>query len=728
MPGNTLSLDDLKPLVADAAGEFGIPEDSIWRKVRAENSGSVQGAANLKQVRTDAVSPKDAKGIMQVTQVALDDVIGQGLIPSGTKLDGLSPKDQVRIGAAYIKRLRDSYSTDPAIEDAMYNFGPKARFQMDRLPQETQDYLKKTGATMADGTDTSSNSSPQASTYGAGMMDSKGLLSALLGNNQRQNANIQQGAEEYGALQQQADIKRSAAVAGQKSAIEGAAATAASEADIAFQQAQLGEQLQKMFNLDPTQVNNEISTSLAQAQVAKDARASVRAEFDAASTANFFDDPLGYLVSQVKLPQLAKQNNALADAEDLALNNIQTKTAMLKAAQNTLVANTADQVKEVALQKAKNIQVLSEAKVSEEEAKNITASANSKLQLVGLTDKMGDNARATIGTVISLQDREEQASLRNTVKKEATDRKAMEAADEARLDGRLKLVSDSLGLAEPMTVRRLKTLQSKKDQDVWLNAALSGQMGDDLQSSLGFYLGSGNRVAIANQGGATTFQAASKMADAGAGYQSVAERAAMAANPAGKKPTSADSKAMGYKLYQDSVVDSMRSPTDKTDLSSSTWDKTYNPYVAPMKAFTTAINNPAYPELAGLKNNAMTTAIVTLLGTGAVTGENLTASQQQQVIGSISKLVEARTITPAKAAADISVYTSAASAWNRRVTGYTLFSLPIQESYLFTMDGEFNRQKVDLMNPATLENALMKRAMESRKVNAPYGSPFGGFR
>jgi hypothetical protein len=715
---NTASLDSLKPTVAEAAAEFGIPEDSIWRKVRAENSGSVAGAANLQNVRTDAVSPKSAKGIMQVTQVALDDVIEQGLVPAGTKLDGLSPKDQIRIGAAYIKRLRDSYSTDPAVEDAMYNFGPKARFQMDNLPEETRGYLQKTGARMAD---SNSNTGQQETTFGAGMMGSKDLLSALLGSNQQQNQNIASGAQEVSKVQEQANIQRATSIGAQKGATDAAMVVAGQKADIAYQQAALGQQLQKMFNLDPTDTNNEISTSLAAAELAKQARVGARAEFDQANSIGLLDDPLQYLVNQIRLPQLAAKNNALADQEDLALNNVSTKTAMLKAAQNTLVANTADQVKQTMLDEAKVTHDMATAKLSEEEAKNLASTATQKLQLIGLVDKMGDNTRATIGTVISLQDREEQASIRNLAKKDISDKKKLEQEDEDRLNARLKLVSSSLGMVEPMTVRRLRTLQNKKDQDVWLNAATTGQMGEDLQSSLGFYLGNGSRVGITNSGGASTYLTAKKLEQAGANEQAAIEREAQAT---GKKLSNKDLVSASYKLYEDTVVNSMRSPGNRSDLSSSTWDKTYNPYIAPFKGFNGAIT--ARPELAGLKNNAMTKAVDGLLTSDSVKGENLTADQQQQAIGSIAKQVELRTITPAKAAADISVYISAASAWNRQMNGYSLFTIPAQDAYLFTMDGEVTRRKVDLMNPSVVENALIKRVTESRAVNAGFGySPFG---
>ena len=554
-----------------------------------------------------------------------------------------------------------------------------------------------------------------------GMFDSRSLLSMLLGNNQQQNANIAAGAQEVGAVQKEAQVKRTAAVVGQQAAITGAADIAARSAEISFQQRALGEQLQRAFNLDPTVAGNEIETSLAQAEAAKNARVSARAEYDSAASVGLLDDPLQFIINQVRLPSLAAKNNALADQEDVALNNVREKTQLLASAKSTLVANTADQMKSVELDSAKNASTLAQAKLSEEEAKNLSAAATQKLQLIGLTDKMGDNSRATIGTIITLQDREEQAQIRNAAKKAQTDAKALEQEDVARLDSRLKLVSDSLGMAEPMTVRRLKTLQNKKDQDVWLTAALTGQMGEDLQKSLGFYLGNGSRNQITASGGASTYLTATKLADAGAGYQSDVERAAAAR---GQKMNSAESRAAGYKLYEDSVIDSMRSPTDKTDLSASKWDKVYNPYVAPFKSFVGAIN--VYPELAGLKSNLVTVQAQNLLSTDAVKGDNLTAEQQQQIFGAIAKQVEMKQITAQKAAADISVFISAASAWNRQMNGYTLFSLPNQESYLFTMDGEVNRRKVDLMNPATLENALMKRAMEARRANSNI-TGIGGF-
>jgi hypothetical protein len=713
---NTVSLDSLKSVVAEAASEFGIPEDSIWRKMRAENSGSPEGAGRLSSVRTDAVSPKNAKGIMQVTQVALDDVINSGLIPQGTKLDGLSPKDQVRIGAAYIKQLRSNYSTDPAVEDAMYNYGPKARFRMDRLPEETQGYLKKTGARMAGTGDESSDIGTKAAAFGAGLLPSSSLLSMLLGGNQKQNADLAAGAQEVSAIQKKSQDQMDVARGVQMGAVDTAGRVAEQKAAIAYEQAALGQQLQKVFNLDPTSATNANAIDLAKYEAAELGREAAKKEYDAAASVDFLSNPLGYLVNQLKLPQLAAKNNAFADAGDAALGDLQKRTSLLTAQKNVLVANTADAMKQAAVDEARNNAVMAKANLSVEEAKNLAQSASLKMQQISLIDKIADNNRAALVSVISLQDREEQNSLRNAAKAEIAGKKASDQADEDRLNGRLQTVSSALGLVEPMTVKRLKTLQNKKDQDVWLNAAMSGQMGEDLQTSLGFYLGNGSKNGIMNGGGASHYATAQKLVEAGGSMQSIAERQAMAANPMGKKPGVRETQTAGFKMYEDAVVSSMRSPTDKSDLSSPAWDKTYNPYVAPFKGFNLAI--ATRPELEMFKNNSAAKAVGALMAAGVVQGENLTAEQQNTLVNSIKQQVQMRTLTPARAAADIATYFSGAAAWNRSMNGYTMFGLPAQDAYLFTAEGGMfvDKTKLDLMNASQVENFFTKNLVAADRL------------
>lgn len=713
----TITLDALKPVVTEAANDFGVPEDSIWRKIRAENSGSPTGAQNLTAVHTNLTSPKGARGVMQVTPIALQDVIQAGLIPAGTDLNNLNPRDQIRVGAAYIKRLRE-YSTDPAVEDAMYNYGPKARFRMDQLPEETSQYLNKSGSSTSVQT-----GGGGTGTFGGGMLDSSQLIQMLLQSTGQQNQAMASGAADISAASVRSATLQAQAIEQQREVAANAASTAAQKATIDFTANKTLEQLQSLFNMDPTQVNNEISTSLAQAQTARDARISARAEYDQALQINPLENPLGYIMAQIKLPQLAAKNNSLADAEDIALQNVNWKTQALAQAKATVSANTADQLRDVQLQQAKNEQQLTQAKLTVEEAKNVTQAAQSRMQQIQIANQIGDNTRSTLVAVTGLQDREESFKLRTEQKEEILKGKKLKEEEDARLNERLKVVSDSLGMTEPMTTNRLKTLTNKKQQEAWLNAALTGQMGEDLHESLMFYLNGANKQQIVNSGGASTYDAAIKLERAGAGYQALAERSAQAQNPLGKKMSPAESRLAGFKLYQDQVTASMSSPTERADLGNSQWDKTYNPYVAQYVGFSKAIDT--LPKYAGLKNNPIKQGVDDLLKSGVVKAENLTADQQQQLIGSVVERVVTHQAEPKKAAADIAAFYKAAAEYNYSLNKYDLFGLPKQTNYLYRINGnftEFDDQKVDLTDPSSVENAMIKMARQ-RAVNVAH--PFG---
>lgn len=714
-----VSFDELSPLVSDASKQYGVPEDFIWNVIRAENSGSVKGAGTLKDASATAVSPKNARGVMQVTPIALQDVIQSGLVPSTVTHEGMTLKDQVNVGTAYLSKLL-KMSQDPAEVYAMYNYGPKARFRMDQLPDETKDYVNK--ATQRSTTETSSGGGGTG-TFGRGMLDSSDLIGMLMQSTQQQNALMQRAGETAQSRFQLGQEKAGQSIQAQQQVIQDAAVNAGAKASVEYAQNRTLEQLQQMFGLDVSQTDNEISKSLAVAQQARDARVGVRAEYDQLAGTSLLENPIGYLFAQLQLPAVAARNNALADAEDLAMQNIDTRTRQLTAAKNVISANTADEIHQFQLQQAKLEKRAAEAKLLGEEARNLVASAGTELQLAQISNQIGDNTRSALQTIISLEDREEARKLRKEQIDTALSAKKLKEEEDVRLNARLKTVSSALGLVEPMTLTRLKTLTNKKVQEAWLGAALTGQMGEDLQQSVRFYLSEGNRVGIQNGGGASVQLTAEKLDRAGASYQSLAEKSMIAANPLGKKPSNEEARTAGYKLYEQSVVASMASPTERDDLSSSAWDRVYNPYVAPFLSFNKAIAEN--PQLKFLQTNSVKTAIDDLVKSGAVNLENLTADQQQQVLGAVIERVSTRAISPKVAAADITAYFRGAASYNRVLNKSDLFALPAQGSYLFTVDGSWSgdpRQKVDLMNPADVENVIMKKA-RARAMISPFGQP-----
>lgn len=98
----------------------------------------------------DAVSPKGAKGKMQVMDATNTDP-GYGVRPAANN----SKEERVRVGTDYLGALYGKYGGDPYLTAAAYNAGPgrvdklKAAGRLDQLPPETKKYAPNVVAGMA---------------------------------------------------------------------------------------------------------------------------------------------------------------------------------------------------------------------------------------------------------------------------------------------------------------------------------------------------------------------------------------------------------------------------------------------------------------------------------------------------------------------------------------------------------------------------------------------------
>lgn len=530
------------------------------------------------------------------------------------------------------------------------------------------------------------------------------------------NRALLNGAEQLNASTDQAQALLESSTQQIRQSIDATKQIQQGQAEVGFQQQQVVETLQNLYNMNPEVVSNEIATSLATANLAREERKGVRAEYDRLNQIDFFSDPLGFLVAQTQLPTVAKRNNALADTEDEALQEIQTRTSLLNASKSTVVANTADAAKALQLQTADVNAQVANAQLDQKTADNIVRISSTRMQALQLADKVGDNTRSSIGVIANLQnaaetramrqeankDREVERQLREENLRTLLAKRKADAAEEAALNSQLDIVSKSLGLKLSMTADGLRQMTDKKAQAAWYHAATTGQFGDSLRESVVFYQDKGNLPEIANRGDRSVISTVQKLDRAGAGYVDTVAGAYKAAN-GGKALTPEQARELAYTSYQNELLDSTASGTTTADLSSSKWDRTYNPYVAQFTGFSKAID--LVPEFAGLKNNLVKKQVDTLIAAGAVKGENLTSEQQKQVVDSVSKQVQARAVTSAKAAADIAAFMKGAADYNLRLNKYNLFALPPQQTYLFTLP---DAGRVDLLNPTEVERQIMK--------------------
>lgn len=108
--------------------KYGVPENVIYGMIQTESGG-----------RVDAVSGKDAVGLMQLKSDAAKDM--------GVK-DRFDPYQNIEGGTKYISRMMKQFGGDPEKALQAYNWGPGnmkkyLAGQKTSMPKETQDYVNK---------------------------------------------------------------------------------------------------------------------------------------------------------------------------------------------------------------------------------------------------------------------------------------------------------------------------------------------------------------------------------------------------------------------------------------------------------------------------------------------------------------------------------------------------------------------------------------------------------
>ena len=117
--------------VTEAARRFGVPQDWIWAVMRVESNGDSR-----------AVSSAGAMGLMQIMPATWTNLRVRYHLGS----DPFDPRDNIMVGAAYLREMHDRYGSAAAML-AAYNAGPGRYEQyLSRgrpLPRETRAYLAK---------------------------------------------------------------------------------------------------------------------------------------------------------------------------------------------------------------------------------------------------------------------------------------------------------------------------------------------------------------------------------------------------------------------------------------------------------------------------------------------------------------------------------------------------------------------------------------------------------
>lgn len=497
-----------------------------------------------------------------------------------------------------------------------------------------------------------------------------------------------------------------------------------------FAQNSVKEKVQNVLNINPDVAENELQISTNALNAAQSEYGVAKAEYDSIAQTDLLSDPLGYIFGQMKLPSVAARVNATIDARGAAQANIDARLTMAKKFGDIVVANNAGKIQDASLLAADADAKMATVKLRQVEMENSSRIAGALMNEATIADRMSDNkvkiVQMHLQAASAEANREAAAAAREQANMLRAERvKAAQEKKEGDEIWNLQLQRVSQFLKMPpgsLTVATLKMFNPAQQQAI-KEFAITSSLGADLPSALKTYAaipGKGN-IATANPGVAYFIDAiggeAGKYADA---------LTASAAKTGGAKIPQAQLGTMAIEDYQADVANSANSPAHPKPLSSSAWDTSFNPYKAQHKVMLSEVASGVRPDLA---NNLVVKALQTVAGTSETA--NLTAKEEQRALRVVRDAVAARKVTPQQAAQEIASYYRAAAGKNIENYQYSVFGLPPQSKYMFTMESVGIAGapiKADLMNPATIERALMKdiRGMAQLERFNP-GLPLGIF-
>jgi hypothetical protein len=563
------------------------------------------------------------------------------------------------------------------------------------------------------------------------MLDLQALLGQMTQSSAERKANIEgQIQASNAAIEQDAQRQAGLIEVGRGIAAD-SAKVAAQAAEIEFARTLVGENAQRVVNLDPDNVNNALAQSLATYTAAEDARKAERAKYDQLNSVDFFQNPIGHIFAQLQLPQVARQHNAAADARDSAQADLLNRTQMLQAHKSSVSANVSQSIKDVKLAEAQIQQRAAELQLKEAEAENAGKLAARKLQLFQLTDKLFDvdsdliSKKLQIGQyMMSLQERQEARAERAAAARERAARAADDAEVDAALNMQLARVSRAMGLTTPMTLTSLRRMPDKKRAQAWLDAAYTGQFGGSLAESIGFIEAQGNPTALAQSNPGLSYASQAL----GTGLQSYLTIVDRQAKATGETIKPADAIAKAEELYQDVMVSGASRPGTGNSLTSSRWDSVFTPYRAQHRVMV-ELANSGDPEVGRLKDNLMTKQLgAALQAAPDKTSAYLPSDMERAAIMSVADLVRQKKVSPELAAQQIADFYQTSAMKNIDTFNYTLMGLPAQTRYMALLQpaGVFRQPiEVDLMSETAVKNALMKMVVSARGGNTNYltGNP-----
>lgn len=714
------SLADVESAIDAQAPNFGIDPKLAKAILFAENSGP---SGKVRETYDGATtSPKKARGVFQTLESTDLGLVQQGFLPSTYKYNPDDLGSQVAAGLAAMREMsnRQKRPGDPIELATMYN-GTTAnwkRFLAEGpgiLPLETQNYHLKVKnylglkpptepnmdtATSASQPPMSANAAKSSRiTTTSKVFDPQAVTNALnLGNTYLQNGG---DADQAMAGVAAANETRIAAQARQEAGI---AQTAIDRAFLAMMEATaVGTAAARtqatlaQANMDHQTAGNLYTKTVEDFNRLTAEAEPLGAEIDRRAAVGFYDDPLAYLVNQVRLPGMVGEYNANVGKRNRAMEAMSTLQSRAAAQQSISAGMDADSALAVGRAKAATEAGAAQERLAIEQEKGAAAAALSAANMAALSSHKVDTAIKIAGLTAS-KEVDSQANA---------ERAASKAGEQAQVD-KINNWYKMIGRNEVMTPASYKALSSS-ERDYLHRISGTGLIAPDF---------SGAAEALKQYGNVAALKAAGNL-----GMTGWFENTQAAAGQRTKQNFALAEKAAQATGKVLKVDDHFRQELDKiqgeyqaqgsTDLNGASDNN-------PLKIQFTAISKDAR-----LAKNEVAKYINTFGPAGttpALAKVDTTILLDRFVAG-----IEAGNWKPGAAAEQFVDYFNTATVLQAENAKYALFGMQKPQGYpvmvpsgsfLDTIvgNGQLEEKKLDLTNKAAVENYLTKAvAMRSAR-------------
>lgn len=478
------------------------------------------------------------------------------------------------------------------------------------------------------------------------------------------------------------------------------------------------EQNAAIAGMNPDDQNNLYVQSLAKISEARTARDATRAEYNKLNSVGLLDNPIGYIMAQLQLPQIAEKHNQALTAEATARGDMRNTIADINAKDTLIAANTADTLRKVEEQKAQQAGLQAQMQLTKLQMDNISVVGQRAIQALQV-QSVGYQASKDILTTqmdaekfklqqesVAMQ-REQQYMIRQ----EQLKRKGDEAQAKAERDQQWAAASAVLGYLTPPNPKNL----TPEQRSIIEKTGATQQLGNNPFEAIENMRKAGNtQVILQTNGGLGEMVQGSSVA-----IKQAADQLRKTDKLRTFKPGEAERE--GSAKWQAAAYASASSYEATNPLNSPQWDATFNPYKPKYLALADAAKAGTIPAL---KGNLAVTIIDTL--PKDPTQGNLTGKQLETVFQTLAQRVANGTAGADQVAKDIATLHKVGAGMNREQLGYELLGLPPQAGAFAVIPGTAafsDPVKVDLMNEASVKTAIMKMASQ-RSAVINMGNPF----